>query len=294
MSTEARNLAIAAFRAAAEDAYETGSKLRGTVMEISGVMAETQRFPVIGVTDSVERQSQGEVVPANIGNAKPTATLRPRERFEFLDTMDRAITNVDLMRGYGRACGKSVARQFDEDIIKVLSVYDGTAYSRPGLAANVATITTGASQKIGAADIAKAVAMLMDEDVGAEDPESCTFAFAASEFENLATDELLSSMDYVQGRVTESARFGKFYGCMPVSIGQANRREGHGKFKVVNGKPVAYVYAKNSVGLAVGTVENMSVVEWMPSRRSWMVGAETLAGATRIQNAGIVEIQLKT
>ena len=301
MSQHLRNLAIAAFKATLDPAYQSGSKLRAAVTEISGVEAETQRFPVIGVTDSNERGTAEDVIPRNVQNAKPTAALTPDESFDYLDRQDTALTNVDAMRGYGMTHGKAVARRYDAKIIGAISASfvasGGTGpYNHPGLTAiNTVNASTGG---INAANLASAMEMLMDWDFDV-DAEMVTLAYPSSQFSNMADEMKFASMDYMQGTgapgVTKTGRFEEIYGCKPVFIGQRGRQQGKGtSFQRQGALPNnrAYLFCKSAVGLAVGTTERLGVVEWVPQKRSWLVGAECNSGAIKIQEAGVVEIRL--
>ena len=296
MAANDRNLAIAAFKAAADLAYQSGSKLRSRVTRAPGIMAESYRFPVFGPTDANVRGSGQDVTPAIITNAKPTAMLTPRESFSYLDLQDMAITNVNFMQTRGRLHGKAVAREWDADIIDVLQNFDANAYTRDGLTAVGLTITTAAGTgilqgggSISADSLAKAISLLMNEDVGAEDPDECTLVCSADRFREFAAEEKFASMDYMQGgSITKTTKFTEIYGCTPVLIGQNARRAGHGRLPDNR----AYVFARSAIGLAEGVTEKMGIVKEIPHKRSTMLGAEANGGATRIQNAGIVTIEL--
>ena len=283
----AQNLWIAAFREAAMPAFQSGSKLRSRVTRYTGIEAQTYRCPVIGRTDAEVRASQADVTPSNIDNAKPTAVLTPREAFEYLDKQDAALTNVDLARAYGKALGLAVARQFDADIIASLQTYDANAYSRPGLTANLEVSTTTAGQ-ISADDLAEAYSLLLNEEVGVENPDDCTVVFPALQFQHLVGEQKFTSADYGPGSATQTAMFAQMYNCQPVFIGQGPRTAGKGRLP----DNKAYMFARSAVALVEGTTENMAVMDWVTQKRSWLVGAEANAGSTRTQNAGLVEITI--
>ena len=300
MSQALRQLAIDTFRENAELAYQTGSKLRDRVTVASGITGESHRFPIFGSTDAERRASQADVTPANLGNKRPTALLEPFESFDYLDLQDNAITNVDAMRQYGIVHGRAVARQFDEPIIAALQTYDANAYSRAGLAAALSFKTgvapdskaAGVPNGFTSAHIAEAMAMLMDE-MDDSDPEDCTLVYPARRFDAMAGDVKLASMDYMQGTgspgVTKTGGFMSIYGCKPVFIGQNARRTGHGRLPDNR----AYLFHRRAIGLATGTVENLGVVAKIEQKRSWLIGAEANAGATRINNGGVIEIRLE-
>ena len=311
-------LAIEAYRATFEEAYQSGSRYRGRVMEKTGVEALVEHMPVIGVADTNQRTSGQDVTLANLDNARPMARLKPWEAFDLIDKQSKAVTNVDDMRAYGMTLGKSVSRQFDEPIFQALEKFDPLAYSRPGMADGVTTTTgaTGAGQygnpeathavattnaanwthviasatqgQVVAADIAKMRTALLAEDFDV-DAQDVTFAYDHSLFNSLSQDDKLRSFDFLQqgagtGNVTATGEFGQIYGAMPIGVGGRGRRAGHGKIPTNR----AYMFVRNAIGLCVGTTENLGVFDWIPMKRGWLIGGEANAGATRIQNAGIV------
>lgn len=296
MSQNLRDLAIAAFRKTAEEAYQQGSKLREYVMVAPDVEAETYRWPIFGSGDTVQRASQAPIVTANTQNKKPMSHLTPREFFERIDRYDNALTNVEAMRHYGMIAGKAVSRQYDEDIIEALKTFDTNAYSRTGLVATDMQVTVAAKMAagsqpanpgLGAADLRKAVGIAMGE---MDESSDLCLVYPNDQFENLAGELQLASSDYMQGAggVTRTGRFEELYGCKPIFIGQNARRAGHGQLPSKR----AYVFHKKAIGLAIGKIDNLTINEWDPNTQTTIIGAMALAGATRINNGGVVEIIL--
>ena len=297
-------LAIELYRDMFEKAYQSGSKLRDRVQEKSDVEALVEHMPVIGVADTTKRAANAEVILANLANARPTVMLEPWEAFDLIDKQSKAVTNVDDMRAYGETLGMGVSRQFDEPILQALHTWDPKAYIRPdmtqttyGTVGTTYANSTGGTHVIKAAtegeitaeDIAKMKEALLAEDFDV-DAQDVTFVYDYAKWSELATDEILANFDYLQqgsgkDNVTATSRFGMIYGAKPIGIGSRGRRAGHGAFPRKN---VAYMFVRNAVGLCVGTTENTGVFDWIPMRRGWLVGGEANAGATRIQNAGIV------
>ena len=281
-----QNLAIDAFRAAVELGYQNGSLLMDTVQIQRGVMAQSYRFPVTGQVDAGNRGSKQEVQVSSARSAKPTALLTPRESWDYIDKQDDAITNAQWMSAQGEVHGKAISRQYDEDILKVAHVYDGNAYSRDGLTSNL-VYETADSGEIDTDDLIECVAMLKDEDADAD----CHFVFPAIQFKTFAKELKAAYWAFQSGtEQLKQGNFGTMYGCVPHPIPQQTRRTGHGKLA----DKTFYVWNKNAIGLAIGTTETLGVVEWVPHRRSWLIGGEANAGATRIQNAGIVVGTIKT
>ena len=292
-----RNLAIAAFRKEAEKSYQSGSKTRDTVMRVTGIKAESYRFPVFGPTDANVRGEGQDVTPAVITNAKPTAMLTPRESFSYIDIQTQAITNVDYMATRGSIHGLAIAREWDRDVIDVLKAWDANAYTRDDLNAAGMTITTPSgggmgnnlgSGKLDSKNLRQGVTLLKNEDVGVDGAETCSILAGAWQFAELAEEDKFISMDYLEGRATGTGRFGQLYGCRPILIGQNARRVNHGRLP----DDEAYLYAKSAIGLAEGVTEKMGIVQLIHHKRAYMVGAEANGGATRIQNAGIVIMKM--
>ena len=301
-----RNLAINAFRARYEEAVQTGSKLMGLVLTITGVEAETQRFPLIGVVTETTQRTSGQFVNATeTPNAKPTATLTPDESWARIDIQDRAITNVEAMQGYADTHGKALMRKcYDHKILAALretpTSADQTAlgpYRHPGLP-NAAPYklrvgTPSAGKDLSGAVIAEAMEMMMefDDDL---DPMDLTLVMPAAQWTKLAADQNLTSADYYQGLTNagfmKTGKFGPLVGAHPIVLGSKGARDKEGKIEQVGGKNVSYLFHRNAIGLAVGTTEKKGVVKFIDDRRSWLIGGEGNTGATKIQEAGIVEI----
>ena len=278
------NLHIDAFSEALQTGYNSGSRLMDRVLHLSDVQAATQRFPVLGTGEAEERASQADINPVNFGNAKPTANLAPAEAMDLIDENDLGVTNVPLAQKYGMQAGKAIGRRHDRDIIGALSAWSAAAYTRPGLVSpgNQVMVDQVGSKRgpITAENLAEGLSLLLDEDI--DEGEDCTLVFQSGWFQDFAKEEKFSSMDYVNNRLTETARLAQIYGCVPIGI--PNSRQA-GKLPANR----AYLFARNAIGLATGTVGKDNIFDWIPIKQSYLVGSKTMSGACRIQNAGIVE-----
>ena len=283
-----RDLAIAAFKAEAQMAYSTASKLRDKVMEISGVTGESQRFPVVGTAEAEAVNGTDPVMAQAIRDAKPTAYMTPQGSYARISKFDTFFTNVDLARQRGRACTNGYGRKIDESIIEALKTYDGNAYSRDGLTATQ-SVKSGTANKYTKQGVISAYSNLMDEGIAEDAGEVCLVA-SWKHFESLGQITDFTSGDFVEKGAVGKGRLPELYGMNVVLIDFAGRRAGYGRLDENRG----YVFAKNAVGLAVNEGEQMGIMDWDPDRRAWLVGSEGSFDATRVQNAGIIEIQLAT
>ena len=303
-------LAIDLFRARCDKSYQSGSRLRMAVEEYTGIEALTWQMPSTGYVDADERESAQPVNPDDAGSWKPIIRLRPAESFTYVDKQDQAVTNAQWMGKQGDIRGKAVGRKHDARILAAAHTWNDDAFPGPAgenastksalefktgdamtIKADKTKTTVGAS--ITGEVLSLAVSKLMDQDVGVEDPESCFAIMPASRFNDLSDDLKNAYWDYSgQGKaVSGRAKFGEIYGCTPIFIGNSvnARRPGQGAMPA----NFMYVWAKSALALAVGTTEQLGVMEWEPSRRSWMIGAETNSGAGRQNNNGICRIEIK-
>ena len=286
-----RDLSIVAYRAAAEEAYSTGSKLEGTVFMLDGVIGDTQRFPVTGPMEADEASGTDPVMEQAMADAKPVAHLRPYESFKRVRNTDTFFTNVAYARSVGMATSKGVGRRKDESIIESVKDFASDAYTRPGLTAMHSVTAAGTNTASGEFDLkalATAIATLMDEGVADSIPD-VTFVTSWKYFASLGTITEFTSSDYVERGAIGRGRLPDIYGMNVVLIDFAGRKDGYGRLD----DGVGYVYARNAIGLAKNPGEKMGIMDWIADRQSWLIGACASFGSTPIQNAGKVEVKVK-
>lgn len=304
MATQDRKLAIQAYRARLEAAFQTGSKLSNFVTWQNGVEAEAYRFPIDGIADVTSKASGADVTPVDIENARPTAYLESKYSTSYLDPQDTRLSNVDFMRSRADKHAKAIKRAWDGEILRVLNTFDTSAYSRAGLTTDLTAERTGsyvpaanqgAAGGVPAQMLAHARGLLVNEDMDEGAEEICA-VLPAGALASMMTDDRLANFDYTeQGRgernVGRTGMFQMLYGMTPVFVG----REGARAAGLAAGQlpaNVGYVFAKSAVGMAEGTNKNMMIHEWSVDKQSWLIGARCNFGATRIQNAGIVRLDL--
>ena len=274
--------------------YNAGSKLKDRVTHEMNVVGRSHQFDVLGTVESTGHNPGDEVTLTDPGTATPTARLRRKFSFNVLEQYDIGMSDVPKLSRYGRQHGNAVGRAFDADIIEALKTFSTDAYTRSGLTASTLRVTTAGSGVINGDDIRKARGLLVNEALGADIDDDVTLVVGGDQWEHIAGDEKVASMDYAAqgegtGNVTRTAMFSPLYGCHIVTIPQESRIDGHGKLDDKR----AYMFARSAIGLASGSIEDMSVMEWVAMRRGYLVGAECFAGACRVQNAGVVEIRVQ-
>ena len=310
MAVQDRNLAIQAYRARLAAAFQSGSKLSNHVTWQNGVEAESYRFPIDGIADVTSKASGADVVPVEIDNARPTAYLESKYSTSYLDPQDTRLSNVDFMRSRADKHAKAMKRAWDAEILRVVRGWDTNAYTRTSLAEPTATgiatpvansldilapaPATGTASRLTAELIAEARSYLLNEDMG-DDPEELCFIFPALESDNIMTSDRLANFDYAeqgrgQGNISRTGNFQMLYGMTPVPMpAQGGRTEQNATLSADE----CWAFAKSAIGMAEGTNKNMMIHEWSVDKQSWLVGARSNFGATRIQNAGFVRIRLR-
>ena len=305
-----QNLYEETFRANIEAGWQSGSRLREHVTVFPGLVGLEHHIPWIGTTNTTVRASGQPIVISETETSRPFLRLHPRESWGTVDKQDQALNNIALAAAKGMAHGKAVSRQYDGDIYSAMdeattlatfTELAKTSYRRSSGPAEGRTEphridksdSIGDDGELDEAKIARAVTLLMDEEVGAENPEECILVAPALAFEKMVQREKFASMDFLQqgagsSNVTSTAKFQSIYGCTPVFIPNGARIAGKGK-PIAN---TAFLFAKSCIYLGIGITEDLAVMFWDDNRRSWVVGAESNADAVVANLGGIVRIDL--
>ena len=314
-----QNIWVDAFDQAVQDSIDEGSMLSDRVTMRSNIKAGSYRFIVAGRVNAKRRGSTQEVQPNEVPNAKPVCLLEPWESFNYIDKQDEALTDAMWYPAEGKAHGTAVGVQKDEVIIEALKEWSDDAYSSPGLTkaiydAEIAsakgaargtkptglaivagtssghTIKTDKANSITADDIISAVAVLRNYGF-ARSPSDTTIAIPAIRMDTLAIDVKEAYWNYMGtgGTAADGGAFGVMYGCVPRFIPAGTRDDGFGQLATDK----FYVFDRAGIGMAMGTTEDLSVMDWAATRRSVMFGAECNGGACRLQNAAIVVGNIK-
>ena len=290
MSKHLIDLGKRTYEARARVGVQSGSKLKSRVTLRENVMGLEKRFDVIGGTKSRSRGSAEDVVPAHLANAGPLAKLTESSSWDYIDNFDEKATDVDAMRAYGYSHGKAVARDFDTKIIACLAAYNSEAYSHPGISGQ-RQVNIAANGKITAENWAEGMSMLMDYDYDLA-MEDLTFVFPGTRYSDIVAEEKFSNRDYLGNWIGSGATPSQILGAVPIAVGNAIRTHWGGALSTTDKATAdkrAYLFVRDAVGLAVSSLDNPAVIEWVPQKRSTLVGAECAAGCTRIENAGIIE-----
>ena len=277
MSKVLSSVANTEFDNEVKQAYQGAAKLRGTVTARTGVVGDTYKFRLMGKGIANQKATSANVTPMDISHSQPTAILENWLAPEYTDIFDQATVNFDEKVQLATTIAKAIGRREDQLVLdKVIAgTYNTTATDGQGF--DIAAGGTGFTFS----KLLAAKSYLADLEID----EMPTVLVDGAALQDLLSEEKLTNADYqsVQalrnGTLTDSTAMG-FRFC---TIG--NRRAEGG----LGGS--AYIYVPSAVGLAVGTIDRMVDVNWIPVKTSWLCNGMIKAGSTLIDPEGTIKVQ---
>lgn len=280
MSKTLSSVARTEFDSMVKHAYQGGSKLRGTVEYRGNVVGDTYKFRLMGKGQGHKRTgSSSLVVPMDISHSLPSATLEDWEHPEYTDIFDQATVNFDEKAKLTETIGKAMGRTEDQIIIDILTAgtYNTTATDSQGfeIAAGGTAFTTAKLRALRA----------YYDDLEVE--EKITIAVSGTGMQSLLSNTETTSSDYNTVKALVGGEINSFMGFNFVKVGARRLEGGLGGSGLV-----AYAWAANSVGLAVGDLSKSMDVNYVPERTSWLCNGLLKGGATIIDAEGTAKISM--
>lgn len=278
MSKFLTSAAAKEFDSQVKHAFQGSGKLRPYVEVRNNVTGSTYDFRKMGRGQGHQRAgSSSLVVPMDINHALKTATLTDHEHPEYTDIFDQAEVNFDEKARLAETIGLAMGRTLDQLVIDVLiaATYNTTATADQGF--DIAAGGTGFTT-------AKLRSLRGYCDNLEMDGNQCILVDGGGMESLLANTETTSS-DFNTVKALVNGELNSFMGFEFIKIG-ARRLEGG-----LNGTTggIAYMFEKNSVGLAIGLDEQTSV-DWIPERSSWLSNGILKAGSVIIDEEGVGRI----
>lgn len=284
MSKNLSSVAIQEFDAEVKHAYQQGGKLRPAVTVRSGVTGNAYKFTRMGKGMANQKATQADVTPMDVSHARQTATLQNWTAPEYTDIFDAAEVNFDEKQELAGTIAKALARREDQLIID--SMLSGTiTYTA------IASITASTSADNGTTIAAGGTGFTVDKLLQASkalnqrgvDQEDRHVACSADNLYDMLGETEVGSIDYNNVKALVRGDIDTFIGFKFHMI--EDRNEG--------GLPanIAYAWQKSAVGLAVG-LDQMTEVNYVPTKTSWLCTGVMKAGAVVREGAGVVEINV--
>ncbi len=271
MVQQAPTLFIDSFDAEVHIAYQGIKSLRDKVRKKTGVIGNTHRFPKAGKGVATQHNRGNDVVAMNAGRDKVTATLEDWEAFDYEDKFDVHKSNIDDRKIIAENTVKAIGRREDQLIIDAMEA-----------GANVAMQVDNSSAAMDVDDLI-AAAQLLDENNVPEDERY--IAVGTKQKAQLLKTTEITNADYATVKALVHGSINSFMGFEFTTIGARDE----GGLPVATNVRTAFYWHKSSIGLAIG-MELETMVDWIPQKVQYQVGATYSAGAVAIDDEGFGEI----
>lgn len=282
MSIELSNAAVTEFDDLVKHEYQARGRLRKLVTLRPNVTGDTYAFTRMGAGIANQKATQAEVTPMNVDHNRQIATLQRWLAPEYTDIFDNDEVNFSEMSELAQTIAKALGRREDQLLIDTMAA--GTYSTTPP----VGDADTGLDIVTGAAGLT--VEKLREinrrfQDLEIEDGEKFIAVTAKGLDDLLATTEVTSS-DFNTIKALVQGDLNTFLGMEFTVLG--SRLEGGLPLNGID--QAAFAWHKASIGYAVGNIDMMTKVDWVPTRTSWLTNGMLRSGSVIRENAGIIRV----
>ena len=255
---------------------QKGSRFRGYV-QYESVTGKNAFFERIGSVDMVDATSRHDDTPQiDTPHSRRRVSLITSRWADLIDNADKVRMLIDPQSPYATLGMYAAGRKMDS---RILAAAIGNAYSGE---AGATTVALPSAQKVAAASTGLTIAKLISTkeildgaDVDPDVPR--VIAVRPDGITDLLSTTQITSVDYNTVKALVSGQIDTFMGFKFVMSNL-----------VPSGKAIAW--SKNSMALAVGAEPNVRISERADKNYSVQVFIEMDIGATRVEDAGVVEI----
>jgi hypothetical protein len=269
------------------------SKLRSAVSVETGVEGKSYNFERLGASDLQTIVSRHAATPIlNPVHSRRRVTFTDKGGAILLDPQDQLKMLIEPKNKYARNHAASVGRFFDDIIIAALtgsstSVDDADATSAVTLASwdsgshVIASGTTGLTFE----KVSQVVRVLNEDEVPQEDRY---FVISPQGIEDLLAEVEVTSSDYSTLNALKTGMLPADALWMGFKWIMSNRLSIDGSLD-----RSCVAFHKSCVGLAVAQDIDVRIDQRSDLSYAWQVFASVSAGATRIEEAGVVECKIR-
>ena len=101
--------------------YQAGSRLRGTVMELHGLVGDAYKFKYMNQVAMQQHGAYGADIPARAGTVTaPSISFEDYDLKLSIDEFDQLNFNASALQGYAQTHAKALGRREDQFIINAL------------------------------------------------------------------------------------------------------------------------------------------------------------------------------
>lgn len=269
-------------------AQQKGSKLRDAV-RVENVTGKQAFFDQIGATSARRRTSRHSDTPRmDTPHARRRCSIEDFDWADLIDQADKVRLLIDPTSTYAKSAANAMGRAIDEVIVDAIR---GTSFT--GENGSLA-VTLPPAQKIAAGGVGLTLQKLISAkkllDTSDIDNEGRFIAVSSEQLEDLLNTTQVTSADFNTVKALVQGELETFLGFSFVRI-DGIRIDGTKILPVISGADRACVaWQRDQVVLGMGAQASARITERADKNYSTQVFYSMSAGATRMQEAGVVEI----
>ena len=270
---------VVQYEAEVHMAYQRGgSRLRNTVRVKTGVVGKSDKFTRIGKGAATQKTRHGAVTPMNVDHSQVEAFLADWYAPDYVDVLDEYKIKHDERRALTQSGAYAIGRKVDDILI---------AAAMTGLPAG--QVLGGATPAILNLDaVLDAFALLNNLDVP---DDGRRFAIVGPyQWNHLLKIDQFAKSDYVGEdapvwlKGTEAKRWLNIIWMMHTGLTGANNKTGNTN---------CLLYHQTAIGLAEGGPGVKSEINYVPEKVAFLCNNMISAGAVRIDDTGVVQLNAK-
>ena len=266
---------VTLFDAEVKQAYQASAVLRGAVRVRSGVEGSTYKFPKIGKGVAQVRVPQTDVAPLNVSYGQVTVTLADYIAAEYADIFMQAKVNFDERRELVQVVSSAIGRRQDQIILDALS---GSSTSL-----TVGNDIGGTDSNLNVAKLREAKRLLDGNNVPMDNRHMIIHADSLA---SLLSETSVTSSDFNTVKALVSGEVNTFLGFTFHTLG--DRSEGGLPIDGSSDRTL-YAFHRDAIGMAEG-IAPKTEINYVPEKTSFLVASMFSAGATAIDDEGIVKL----
>jgi hypothetical protein len=266
---------VTLFDAEVKQAYQASAVLRGAVRVRSGVEGSTYKFPKIGKGVAQVRVPQTDVAPLNVSYGQVTVTLADYIAAEYADIFMQAKVNFDERRELVQVVSSAIGRRQDQIILDALS---GSSTSL-----TVSNDIGGSDSNLNVAKLREAKRLLDGNNVPMDNRHMIIHADSLA---SLLSETSVTSSDFNTVKALVSGEVNTFLGFTFHTLG--DRSEGGLPIDGSSDRTL-YAFHRDAIGMAEG-IAPKTEINYVPEKTSFLVASMFSAGATAIDDEGIVKL----
>jgi len=274
--------AVIEFDSEVKHEYQGMQSLRNTVTVRTGVVGDSYKFTRMGKGIANQKASQADVTPMDITHARQTALLENWLAPEYTDIFDQAEVNFDERAELAQTIAKGLGRREDQLVIDALNTVT-FAVTNDGNPDTGRVFDDSATANFSLSLIRSAVGHLDDIEADSSDRHIVVRALA---LQKLLEETEVTSSDFNVVKALVDGDLKTYMGLQFHKIG--SRTEGG--LPGVAADRTAFVYHKSAIGIAVG-IDNMTMVDWVAQKTSWLANGLLKAGSIAREPQGIIKLQ---